>query len=340
MNDATQTRHVKLRAAALALSTLLLSASGCGEGTKAGGGPNTSGNVNSQFVQVRHGEVITAEDARRPGSTGARTPSNNTRTPSNTTQPMPVDLSPGTPPGTNPGTSSGGSVWAVILQSIATDDHREMAHRVRQQIVAAAPQLQSAIWVHTDSKGSAILYGQFQSMNDDAAQSALRAVKEITVGDRQPFKGSLLGKIDLTSATAAMHPYDLRSLRRQFPNVEPLYTLDVAVWLAPDDDDRAWQEAKKRAEAYAAQLRAAGHEAWFYHADDRMVTSVTVGKFDRTSIDQASGLFSIDVRQLMGQFPKRLVNGEELLERKVMSDAESEMVPQAPQLVEVPRRLD
>ena len=56
------------------------------------------------------------------------------------------------------------------------------------------------------------------------------------------FPRAILSRIDLRSARQALHPHSLHSVRRRYPSVDPLYTLEVAIWgdfesgeLAPSD---------------------------------------------------------------------------------------------------------
>src|SRR5690606_587451 len=137
-------------------------------------------------------------------------------------------------------------------------------------------------------------------------QADLKRIKELTLGPMKPFALSMLNPMPDQTATAQLSPHDLRSLRRQFPNTNPLYTLDVAVWAASVQAGFPWPERKRRAEAYAAQLRQQGIEAYFYHNEASQISSVTVGKFDRRAVDQRSGFSSPEVRAMLEKFPRRL----------------------------------
>lgn len=222
------------------------------------------------------------------------------------------------------------TVWTVVLATTTGDGHAQQALAVANNIRAAAPQV-GDLWLHGSERGSMVLSGRFGSVDDPAAQAHLRFIKEMRVEDRTPFVAARLAPVRLGQSNAA-HPHDLRTLRRQFPKVDPLYTLDVAVWIA-EENDASWRDCRRRAEAYAAQLRAQGYEAYFYHDETQRITSVTVGKFDRTAVNPVSHLYTPDVRKLMAQFPQRLVNGEPMIDPK-------SRVTQQPAMVRVPVKLD
>lgn len=364
-------RLIQPRSRSIAVDALLLASvvalSGCGGGRSTADGTK-------HFVDVSSGRAITAHSVgrdpvtiRQPGqrplplptgdSAAGRTPSDRMATAETrragqnrdpSAQPVRAPMPAPSPAAsrTAPAQDAPTRIWAIVLDTVTADDvnaeagntldHRALAEQRLALYRAAAPQLRGA-WIHSDERGSRILVGQFRGLNDPAAPEQLRIVKTIEVERRYPFLRSLLAPIDLSSGRTAIHRYDLRQLRRQFPKVRPLYTLDVAAWIAPDDDPRAWAESKRSAEAYAAQLRAAGYEAWFYHDETAHISSVTVGKFDRRIINSQSGLYGPEARRLMSAFPVRLVNGEELLLART-PDGKT-MKPQESHMVEVPLNL-
>ncbi len=245
----------------------------------------------------------------------------------------------------SPTPSAGEEVWSILLRSVATETHQTDAREIQAVFAQAAPQLRS-MWINSNDKGSMVLYGRFAGVDDPAAQEALRGVKNLEVinnGARTaPFFAAMLVKIESAGDGLAQnfHPHDLRTVRRAHPRVDPLYTLQLAAWVGPEEDDNQWNQYRRQAEQYAGQLRTQGHEAWFYHDDTARISSVTIGTFDRRVINQASGLPSLELTQLYDQFPRHLVNGEELLVLENPRDPDSRRIPQAPMLVEVPVDLD
>ncbi|MGI9013044.1 MAG: hypothetical protein ACR2GY_02215 [Phycisphaerales bacterium] len=232
-----------------------------------------------------------------------------------------------------------GAVWAVLLASAAGENHQLMARQQANVIARDLPQVRG-MWLHETERGSMLLVGQFQTPDDANAQSLLAAVKAATLNGVHPFERAYLVRIEPQRQAGQAHPHDLRTLRQQFPNVRPLYTLQVAAWIELENDERVWASYRKAAETYTARLRAAGHEAWFYHDDQARTTQVTVGKFDRRAIDSRSGLYSADARRVIAQFPVHLVNGEEVLQPSNPKDPRSKLQTQEPFMVEVPTTLN
>jgi len=246
----------------------------------------------------------------------------------------------------SPGLSSpvsyqGEDVWAILLRSVATENHLQDAVEVQRIFAQACPQLRG-MWIHSGESGSMVLYGRFASVEDPSAQEALKWVKaQRATNGAQPFHAVMLVRVESGGgAPARLHPYDLRTLRRTYPRVDPLYTLQVAAWVGPEESGSGWLECKRQAEQYAASLRAQNHEAWFYHDDTARISSVTVAKFDRRIINQTSGLYTADLGRMYELFPRHLLNGEEVLVRQNPNDPNSKLIPQQPRLVEVPTDLE
>jgi hypothetical protein len=131
-------------------------------------------------------------------------------------------------------------------------------------------------------------------------------------------------------------PHDLRSLRAQFPNVRPLFTLQVAAWVTLGAKDLDYADMREAAEKYCAELRAKGHESWFLHDEDTETSIVTVGHFDRRAYDPKSTLFAPEVEDMMRVFPANHVNGEPVLLLVDPRNPKGKTKPQPCRLVEVP----
>ena len=180
-----------------------------------------------------------------------------------------------------------------------------------------------------------MVFGDYAGREDSKADKDQAWLKGIKYQNRNVFNRVMLTHIDLRGE-GQLHPHDLLSARRAHPKVNPLYTLDVALWDDFDAGKMKVEEIRKKAEAYASQLRKQGHEAYFYHDEVNKRSIVTVGLYDRKAINPQSGLFSFDVDQAMKKFPVRMVNGEELHEFKDKYNPMLGTKPQTPKLVEVP----
>ena len=252
----------------------------------------------------------------RAGSDGAR----------DTTGRRPASARPGQPT----------TRWTLVLQTFSQEGHRRAAATMVQELRTAAPQLAQAR-VHTTSSGSMVVYGSYQSAQDPAAQRDKKAVKQITIGGRRAFSRAMLTRIRLQPAPGTMHPLELMSVRQLHPKVDPLYTLQVAVWGDFDSGKLTLEQIHRAAQAYATELRVQNFEAYFHHDDDQRLSIVTVGVFDRRAVDPQTGFFSPEVEALLRRFPTHLVNGEPLLEIKNRRDPRRSRQPQTPRLVEVPK---
>ena len=241
------------------------------------------------------------------------------------------------PAGSGAGSGGPATSWAIVLLTFSAEGHERAAANALQQLPAISPQLVGAAWVHTTENGSMVLHGHYDSPESAEAQRDLERVKTLTVSERQVFPRAILTRIRLPGAPRALHPHELYSARNRYPKVDPLYTLEVAVWGDFESGKLSLAEIHRRAQAYAQELRAQGFEAYFYHDDDKRLSVVTVGLFDRRAIDARSGLYSPQVDALREQFPAHLVNGELLREPIDMRRPHRGTRVQKPLLVHVPK---
>lgn len=237
------------------------------------------------------------------------------------------------------------SMWTLVLGTFTAIGHQDAANQMLANLRLIAPQVTGAR-VYTTPKGSMVIYGSYTSRDDPAAKADEQRLKAITYQNHPVFNRVILTHLDLRLAQGDLSPLDLLSARKAHPKVDPLYTLDVAIWLTNDDPKAAdritFAEVKKKAENYARQLRVQKFEAYFYHDDANQWSTVTVGLFDRRSIDSRSGLYSNEVTALVKRFPARLVNGEPVYQFANPREAKKEhpdmskAKPQTPRLVLVP----
>lgn len=237
-------------------------------------------------------------------------------------------------------TARSNSIWALVLGTFSGTNHEQAARQMVANLPQIAPQVRGAR-VHTTPRGSMVIYGSYTGRDDEAAKRDQEWIKAIKYQDRNVFNRVILTRIDLRLTQAQLHPHDLLSARRAHPNVDPLYTLDVAIWMSNPDaksskDRITYEQVKQKAEAYAAELRTRGEEAYFYHDDVNQWSVVTIGLFDRRAIDSRSGLYSAEVDALIRKFPVRLANGEPLMDFKDRFNPKLGTRPVQPKLVLVP----
>ena len=226
--------------------------------------------------------------------------------------------------------------WTIVLVTFSAPGHPGAAARTVGQLPAIDPRL-GAARVHTTSSGSMVVYGSYGGPGEPEAQADLEWIKSITVNDAAAFPRAMLTRIRPRAALAHSDPFDLMSVRRRFPHVDPLYTLEVAVWGDFESGQLTLDQIHAHAERYARELRAQGFDAYYYHDDDKRLSTVTVGLFDRTAIDPRSGFYSAPVERLLRLFPAHLVNGEPLREPLDSRRPSRGTRVQRPMLVHVPK---
>ncbi len=202
--------------------------------------------------------------------------------------------------------------WTIVLWTFTSPGHASSAHTMISEVRQIDPRL-GAARVRTTEKGSMVVYGRFLGPDSREAQANLKWIKEITLGGRQVFTRAMLSRIK-SRASRPRHPHELMSVRARHPNVDPLYTLEVAVWGDFESGELTLEEIHRHAERYARELRGQGFKAYFHHDDGQRLSIVTVGVFNHTAIDHRSGLYSAEVEALRRRFPAHLVNGEPLNE--------------------------
>jgi hypothetical protein len=224
--------------------------------------------------------------------------------------------------------------WTIILGTYAGAAHQQTAAAMRQRMVQTSPEV-AASRIHTTEKGSMIILGRFADVDDPTAQAELKRLQSLQVNRTRPFAFAMMSRIVPETPTAALDPLDLRRARRENPMIDPLYTLQIAVWVSEEGVFSA-EEARKQAEAFARSLRGQNLDSFFYHDPIKGTSHVSIGIFDESAYDPKSTLFSAPVERLLKRFPNMLLNGEEAL---VQTDkgAPSQRVPLASMLVNVPK---
>lgn len=238
-------------------------------------------------------------------------------------------------PASNPSKAAPTTVWTIILKTFTDSNHQRAAATMAAQVAMVAPQL-SAVRVLTTQGKSRVVYGSFANVADPDAQAALKLVKQTRIHGREAFPRAMLNRVR-TNEVSTLHPHNLLAVRRKFSKRSLLYTLQVAIWGDFDSGNLTLKQIRSRAQAYTAQLRAQGYEAYFYHDDDQRLSMITIGVFDHRVIDHQSGILNSEVQELLRKFPNHLVNGEVLDEPVDPHDMNKGKKPQSPRLVEIPK---
>ncbi len=234
---------------------------------------------------------------------------------------------------------SGSEFWAIVLSTFSGENHEQAAANMVGQLGGVDASLTSGSRVHTKDVGSYVIYGRFGSPQSPEAKSALQRIRGIKIGGNAVFPRAMFTRITIPVDPARLHPHDLRQARLPHPDAYPLYSMEVAVWVAEGDTERALHDAQRRAEADAARLRAQGFEAYFYHDGTKRVSSITIGRFFHEDWDAQANLESSRVTRVRQSFPVRLMNGEQVDEVLIHNKATGKpmkTIPVVPRLVLVP----
>lgn len=213
------------------------------------------------------------------------------------------------------GSAAGAStVWTIVLATFPSETGAQAAaNNMIRQLQTLVPELDE-LWVHPTQGGAMVVSGHYDSADSPDAQGALRRVKAVRIQEQPAFTRAMLTRINVRPVGAGTHPHSLMSVRLRYPNLDPLYTLEVGIWGDFESGALTIEEIHENAERQTRQLRSQGYEAYFYHDNDKHLSVVTVGVFDRSAIDPRSGMYGPALQTLMDKFPAHLVNGETLLE--------------------------
>ncbi|MEE2819699.1 MAG: hypothetical protein VX615_03710 [Planctomycetota bacterium] len=229
------------------------------------------------------------------------------------------------------------AVYAIAVVTFSGIGHQESAKKALASLSMQYPRLVQQLQVRDRSRGSVLAFGSYDGYDDPNVARDIDTLKRIVNPQGKPLFGQIfISKFRTPLAQRRLHPHDLWSVRKEFPTIVPIYTLEVAVW--GDFGGGQFPKSKRRAaaESFASELRARGNEAFFYHNDDRDISSVTVGLFGYNAVDASTGFYSPEVDAMIALFPERLVNGEQVLEYLDPMNQSFGTRVQQPILAEVP----
>ncbi|HRP62572.1 MAG TPA: hypothetical protein PK400_04705 [Phycisphaerales bacterium] len=317
--------------AALITAIFALVSVGCDQtAPKAGSGLNNSGSSSASATRSDNRDNL---DLGQDWDHRVATSSQSGRASGRSSQSAPPSA-PATPAASVPQDQP---YWAIVLGTFSGENHAQSASTMVRELQKITPQVASAR-VHSTTNGSLVIFGAYATPEDARATRDLKMVKELQSGGRLVYPRAFLTRVTPPAARpGALHPHDLRSARRTHPNVDPLYSLQIAVWSDFGSGQLSQDEIRRRAEQYTAEQRAQGVEAYFHHDERERISIVTVGLFDRSAIEHETGLFSPEVLRYKRRYPAHLVNGEPLTEPINRLYPERGTRVQEPRLVVVPR---
>ena len=154
--------------------------------------------------------------------------------------------------------------YAIVIGTFIGDQSISAAENMRIQLVMQYPVLSGQVAVRPRSRGSVLTYGDYEGYNDSRAKTDITTLRSMrTQNGNTLFAQVLLMRFKSLKTRQQLHSYDLWTIRREFPTMVPIFTLEVAVW--GDFDSGQFPEERRRmaAEAYATELRKKGFEAFF-----------------------------------------------------------------------------
>ena len=227
--------------------------------------------------------------------------------------------------------------YAIVVATFTGDASTESATAERNTLARQYPSLGRGLTIRPRSRGTALTFGIYESYEDSAAKKDMAILRSMkTPQGKLLFGQILLLKFKPPRQWQNLHPYDLWTVRREFPKIVPLFTLEVAVWGDFESGQYPTNRRHAAAEKYASELRSRGFEAFFHHNDDGGLSAVTVGLFGPTAVDPETGFYAPNVEALLSRFSDRLVNGQPI---EIYFDPNNHALGssvQQPCLVEVP----
>ncbi|MDP7005067.1 MAG: hypothetical protein QF718_02495 [Phycisphaerales bacterium] len=234
-------------------------------------------------------------------------------------------------------TNDSSNQYAIAVATFTGTEHKLIAKSTLSSLIAQYPTIGRKLTMRDRSRGSVLTYGVYSGYDDPSAKKDILMLRSIPTAEGKPLFGQvLLTKFKSPRSRNQLHPYDLWTARREFPTIVPIFTLEVAVWGDFESGEFPRDARRLVAEQYAAELRQKGFEAFFYHNDDRELSSVTVGLFGHNAVDAQTGFYSADVEAILSRFPERLINGQPIMEYRDPSDHSLGTRVQPPSLAEIP----
>lgn len=227
-------------------------------------------------------------------------------------------------------------LWSVLLGA-----YRGPEAEVQAQQTLARVQLAGIPGAYAEKREETwvVAFGGYKDPGSAEAQQELNAIRELKVGDEQPFAGATLTP-PVTTRIGTMPEFDLGLVRKRPGGQRAKYTLQVAQYCRPDNGQPTQEEMaefRKAAEEACVRLRREGEDAYFHHGP--RMSSVTVGLFTEDDFQTTSSrsrepgaiiisrkpIESAALKEARERYPYNLINGQAA--RVKMRGSEGKMVP-------------
>ena len=229
------------------------------------------------------------------------------------------------------------SSYAIAVATFTGPASEANAQNTLINLKSQFPNLGARLQVRERSRGFVLAFGNYTGFGDSQAKEDILVLRNIVdKGGQLLFGQVLLTKFRTPLSKRRIHPNDLWSVRKDYPTVVPIYTLEIALWGDFESGQFPTVKRRRAAETLATELRNKGFEAFFLHNDDRGLSSVSVGLFNYQAVDAETGFYSPEVEAMIARFPERLINGEQIYEYLDSRNHALGTRAQPPVLVEVP----
>jgi hypothetical protein len=192
--------------------------------------------------------------------------------------------------------------WTIMLESVSGGNHAARAQQRRDVIIGLLGR--DDVSVRVGDEGSAIVLGSYTGPGDRRVAQDLEAVHSLNQGGQRPFARAFL--VPPRAPEGERPELNLANHRVDMAGRAVAYSLQVAVFPL---DDRRPERSRRAAESFAAELRRAGDQAFYYHAPTTSV--VTIGLFREDAYDARTRRLSPQVVSLQRRYRFVLLNGEE-----------------------------
>jgi len=216
--------------------------------------------------------------------------------------------------------------WSILIETFTGEKARPEAANLMQRLryEKAIPDL----WVKPVGEQFHLMRGRYASRDAPPALRDLEQTRMVPLDGERRFGSIELARLSTMAANS--DSLDARMHQDRGP-----YSLQVAVFELGSP-----KTSRHAAEGKAAELRKAGHEAFYYHGESRSM--VTVGLFSdkdrvpvKTTLPSGKEVFQYAygprIKTLQEEFPHNLVNGQ--LHHEQMPDGTKR--PQASSLIQI-----
>lgn len=216
------------------------------------------------------------------------------------------------------------AAWSIGLRTFSGPSRAADAAAAAELFREADRRL-ADLFVVSRRDRAVVMVGRYTSPSSREAMKLLEEVRSIRIEGDQPFKTAFF----VPPSSAVASDLDLRAARAAF---DADATLQVGAYGRIDrrfPTEKEIAEFRELAEQAAADLRAQGEQAYYFHGPS--MSMVTVGAMRYEDLELNPGI----LRALRERFPHNLLNGAGIRE-KVRTEAGEDWRLQPSQLVGIP----